>query len=217
MSTACLIGRPTGPAAMKAVYCHWDGNPSAMVPVLRRLVLDTFDGRPAAAAHYLFAYSGFGYWSTLTGSGDAYSTAMRADGVNGPLHKWTGDPWPEDVDVYQDHPASRDAVLEYRNGRYLDSPLLAWPQRWLYIIYPQVLAIVRYVPSEEAEALGTRLPLGIRCEPLPWSRTPSAPRLLDIEQRANHRVAELLATRIDGRAVAARPLPAPSTPTEVSP
>ena len=32
MSTACLIGRPTGPAAMKAVYCHWDGNPSAMVP-----------------------------------------------------------------------------------------------------------------------------------------------------------------------------------------
>ena len=193
MSTACLIGRPTGPAAMKAVYCHWDGNPSAMVPVLRRLVLETFQARPAAAAHYLFAYSGFGYWSALTGSGDAYSAAMRVDSPAGARHKWTGDPWPDDIDVYQDHPDSRDAVLEYRDGIYLPSALLAWPQRWLYIIYPQVLAVVRYVgPSE---ALGTRLPLGITCETLPWADSVSPARLLGLQHRANRQVKELLATR----------------------
>lgn len=202
MSTACLIGRPTGPAAMKAVYCHWDGNPSAMVPVLRRLVLQTFDGRPAAAASYLFAYSGFGYWSALTGSGDAYSAAMRADSAAGPRHKWTGEPWPHDVDVYQDHPGCRDAVLEYRHGAYLASALLCWPQRWLYILYPQVLAVVRYVAPNEA--LGTHLPLGINCEALPWTDSVSPARLLALEQRANRRVEELLATRTHpARAVAA--------------
>jgi hypothetical protein len=62
---------------MEAVYCHWDGNPSAMVPVLRRLVLDSFGGRPAAAADYLFAFSGFGYWSQLTGAGEAQSRDAR--------------------------------------------------------------------------------------------------------------------------------------------
>jgi hypothetical protein len=202
VSTACLIGRPTGRAAMKAVYCHWDGNPPEMAPVLRRLVLETFDGRPAAAAHYLFAYSGFGYWSTLTGSGDAYSAAMRADSANGPVHKWTGQPWPLDVDVYQDHPESSTAVLEYRDGGYVDSALLAWPQRWLYIIYPQVLAVVRYVAPDDA--LGTRLPLGINCEALPWADSVNPARLLNIEQRANQRVEELLAARTHpGRAVAA--------------
>jgi hypothetical protein len=202
VSTACLIGRPTGPAAMKAVYCHWDGNPSAMVPVLRRLVLETFDGRPAAAAHYLFAYSGFGYWSSLTGSGDAYSAAMRAESAAGPLHKWTGERSAGDLDVYQDNPGCRDAVLEYRDGAYLDSALLSWPQQWLYIIYAQVLAVVRYVAPDEA--LGTRLPLGITCEPLPWADSVSAARLLDIEQRANRRVEQLRAARTHpGRAIAA--------------
>jgi hypothetical protein len=178
---------------MKAVYCHWDGNPSAMVPVLRRLVLETFDGRPAAAAHYLFAYSGFGYWSSLTESGDAYSAAMRAESTRGPLHRRTGEPWPDDVDVYQDSPGPRDAVLEYRDGRYLDCALLAWPQRWLYIVYPQVLAVVRYVAP--TDALGTHLPLGITCEPLPWADSVSPARLADLEQRADRRVEELLAAR----------------------
>lgn len=201
MSTACLIGRPTGRAAMKAVYCHWDGSPSAMVPVLRRLVLETFDGRPAAAAHYLFAYSGFGYWSSLTGSGDAYSAAMRAESTAGAVHKWTGQPWPEDVDVYQDNGDCRDAVLEYRDGRYLDSALLSWPQRWLYIIYPRVLAVVRYVAP--CEALGTRLPLGITCEPLPWADSVSPARLLGIQYRANRQVKELLAAHNSARTVAA--------------
>lgn len=186
---------------MKAVYCHWDGNPSAMVPVLRRLVLDTFDGRPAAAAHYLFAFSGFGYWSSLTGSGDAYSAAMRADSANGPLHKWTGERWPDDVDIYQDNPASRTALLEYRDGAYIDSTLLSWPQRWLYIIYPQVLAVVRYVPPRED--LGNALPLGIACEPLPWADSVSPGRLLDIEQRATRRLDQLMASRTPGRTVAA--------------
>lgn len=202
MSTACLIARPTGPAGMKAIYCHWDGNPSAMVPVLRRLVLETFEGRPAAAVHYLFAYSGFGYWSSLAGSGDAYSAAMRAESANGTVHACTGEPWPDDVDVYQDHPACRHAVLEYRDGRYLDGALLSWPQRWLYIIYPQVLAVVRYVAP--AEDLGNRLPLGINCESLAWTDPVTPAHLLDIEQRATGRLNELLAARSQsGRTVAA--------------
>ncbi len=201
MSTPCLIGKPTGPAGLKAVYCHWDGHPSAMVPVLRRLVLDTFDGRPTAAAHYLFGFTGFGYWSSLTGSGDAYSTAMRADSADGPVHKWTGERWPADVDVYQDTPGPRHGVLEYRDGRYLDSALLSWGQRWLYIIYPQVLAVVRYVPA--AEHHGDRLPLGITCEPLPWAESVSAARLLGMEQRVDRRVDELLTAHYLGRSIAA--------------
>ena len=205
MSTACLIGRPTGRAAMRAVYCHWDGSPSTMVPVLRRLVLETFDGEPTAAAHYLFAYSGFGYWSSLSGSGDAYSSAMRADTSDGPIHKWTGERWPEDVDVYHDNPASRDAVLEYRDGRYLDSPLLRWSQQWLYIVYREVLAVVRYLPP--TERLGNQLPLGINCSALPWSEPVTAAQLLPIEWQANRRVHELFATNAPGRTTAASPIP----------
>jgi len=201
VSTPCLIGRPTGPAAMRAVYCNCDGYPSAMVPVLRRLVLETFDGRPAAAAHYLFAYAGFGYWSSLTGSGAAFSPAMRADTTNGPIHKWTGDRWPEDVDIYQDNPECRHAVLEYRDGTYLDSPLLSWGQQWLYLIYPQVLAVVRYVAP--GETLGNRLPLGINCAALPWADPISVPNLLDIERRATRRLDQLLSSRDHGRTVAA--------------
>ena len=193
MSTPCLIGRPNGPAGMKAVYCNWDGYPSAMVPVLRRLVLRTFDGYPARAAHYLFRYSGFGYWSSLTGSGNAYSSSMRADTANaGPIHVGTGEPWPTDVDIYHDHPDSRDAVLEYRDGSYLDSPLLNWPQRWLYIIYPSVLAVVRYVaPTPE---LGHSEPLGIACEPLPWASPVSHSALIALEQTAEAKVERVLAT-----------------------
>lgn len=202
MSTACLIGKPTGRAGMKAVYCHWDGNPLEMVPVLRRLVLRAFAGRPGSAADYLFAFSGFGYWSSLSGSGVPYSAAMRVDSVNGAIHKWTGEPWPEDIDVYQDHSECRAAVLEYRNGAYLDSPLLTWPQRWLYIIYPQVLAVVRYVaPTAD---LGTHLPLGINCGVLPWNAPVTRTRLLGIEQLATRRLESLLSARSDsGRTVAA--------------
>jgi hypothetical protein len=93
-------------------------------------------------------------------------------------------------------------VLEYRDGAHLDSALLSWPQQWLYIIYAQVLAVVRYVAPDEA--LGTRLPLGITCEPLPWADSVSTARLLDIEQRANRRVEQLRAARTHpGRAIAA--------------
>lgn len=201
MATPCLIGKPTGPDAMKAVYCHCDGNPSAMVPVLRRLVLETCDGRPAAAAHYLFGCSGFGYWSSLTGSGVAYSSAMRADTVDGPVHKWTDERWPADVDIYHDHRHCRGAVLEYRDGYYLDSPLLRWGQRWLYIVYPKVLAVVRYVGP--TELLGNTLPMGIRCAALPWAQPVSGAQLREMEQRSDRRVDELLATPAASRALAA--------------
>ena len=40
-------------------------------------------------------------------------------------------------------------------------------EQWLYILYPQVLAVVRYLAP--TEALGNRLPLGINCDPLPWA------------------------------------------------
>jgi len=189
VSTACLIGRPTGPAAMRAVYCHCDGNPAAMVPVLRRLVLRTFEGDPAAAATYLFAYSGLGYWSSLTGSGDAYSSAMRADTAGGPLHGWTGGR-PPDVDIYHDNPHCRHAVLEYRDGRCLDSALLRWSQQWLYIVYPQVLAVVRYVPP--TGRLGNTVPLGINCQPLPWLEPVDAGVLLALKQDANRLVHAVL-------------------------
>ncbi len=177
---------------MKAVYCHCDGNPVAMVRVLRRLVLETFPGDPAAATDHLFAYSRFGYWSSLTGSGVAYSSAMRADTPDGPLHKRAAGRRP-DVDIYHDNPDCRHAVLEYRDGRYLDSALLRWSQQWLYIVYPQVLAVIRYVPP--SQQLGNRLPLGIKCQPLPWAKPLSTPRLLALERRANLHVQALLARR----------------------
>jgi hypothetical protein len=111
---------------------------------------------PAAAAGYLFAFSGFGYWSQLTGAGEAYSAAMRADRADGAVHKQTGEPWPEDVDVYQDNPDCRLAVLEYRDGAYRDSALLSWPQQWLYILYPQVLAVSRTWRRPRRSAIACR-------------------------------------------------------------
>ena len=212
MSTACLIGRPTGAAAMRAVYCHCDGNPSAMVPVLRRLVLDTFGGDPSAAIGYLFAYSDLGYWSSLTGSGDARSSAMRADTADGALHKRTAGRWPGDVDIYHDNSDCRHAVLEYRDGRYLDGALLRWPQQWLYLVYPQVLAVVRYVPP--TERLGNPAPLGLNCQPLPWSERVDSGELLAVEQRANHRVRTFLAT--PARTVAGRSPTSPFLTPEVT-
>ena len=195
MSTPCLIGRPNGADGFKAVYCHCDGNPSTMVPVLRRMVLCTFDGSPAGAAHYLFRYSGFGYWSSLTGSGDAYCSAMRAETANdGPVHKWTGEPWPQDIDIYHGDLDRRSAVLEYRDGAYTETPVLNWGQQWLYIIYPQVLAVLRYVaPSQN---IGNRTPLGIRCEPIPWLKPIGRSQLVALERRATSKLDEILALRL---------------------
>jgi hypothetical protein len=162
-----------------------------MVPVLRRLVLWTFDGKPADAAHYLLRYSGFGYWASLTGSGDAYSSAMRADTSNiGPIHRQTGEPWPSDVDVYHDDPKSINPVLECRNERFVDAPIVHWPQQWLYVMYRESLAVIRYVAPNEL--LGDDLPHGIRCEPLRWDQPVSRENLLEVERRANERVERAL-------------------------
>jgi hypothetical protein len=202
MSTACLIGRPTGRASFKAVYCHWDGEPAAMVPVLRRLVLWTFDGKPTDAADYLFRYSGFGYWASLTGSGDAYSSAMRTDTSNiGPIHRQTGEPWPTDVDVYHDDPKSISPVIECRNERFIEAPIVHWPQRWLYIIYPEVLAVVRYVAP--TELLGDYVPHGIKCQHFRWDQPANRDDLLEVEQRANERVERALAEGAAGHAITA--------------
>lgn len=192
MSTPCLIGRPDGAGAFKAVYCNCDGNPSTMVPVLRRLVLRTFGGRASAASHYLLRYAGFGYWSSLTGSGDAYSSGMRAHTANnGPIHKWTGDPWPQDVDIYHDVPHHRDSLLEFRDGAYIDSPVARWGQQWLYLIYPKALAVVRYVgPTAE---IGNARPMGVKCEPIPWLSPISRRDLLSVENQAASRLRAVLA------------------------
>jgi hypothetical protein len=173
MSTACLIGRPTGPAAMEAVYRSFDGDPSAMVPVLRRLVLDTFAGDPAAAMRYLFDDTRFRYWSSLTGSGTARSSATRPATPYGPIDLSAAARWPGDADVYQNHPDGRPAVLAYRDRRYVNSALLHWPQQWLYIVYPKVLAVVRYVPP--TERLDNRSPLASTAASLPGTSQSAPP------------------------------------------
>ena len=99
-----------------------------------------------------------------------------------------------------DNPDCRHAVLEYRDGRYLDSALLRWPQQWLYIVYPQVLAVIRYVPP--TEKLGNPLPLGINCQALPWAEPVTVPELLTVEQRANRRVETIFARCPHHRTVA---------------
>lgn len=202
MSNACLIAKQHGPDGMKAVYCHWDGTPTTMVPVLRRLVLDTFGGRPADALHYLFRFSGFGYWSELSGSGDAYSSSMREDEPGtGAVHKWTREAWPTDVDVYHDHPDSIDTVLTLGGGSYHDSPLVHWPQRWVYIVYPKVLALVRYVAP--SELLGNDVPIGIACDALPWAKPVDSAELQRIETGADRKVDEMFARALERQRIAA--------------
>jgi hypothetical protein len=160
-----------------------------MVPVLRRLVLDTFNGSPSDALEYLFGSAGAGYWSRLTGSGLLHDE----DGTDLPAA--------HDVDVYHDIPDSIDTLLTLSGGTYGDSPLVAWPQQWVYIIYPEVLAIVRYVgPSE---TLGSTEPSGIACEAIPWATPLDSEQLFRIEADADERVEAMFVRALEREPIAA--------------
>ncbi len=189
MSTACLIAKQHGPDGMQAVYCHWDGSPTTMVPVLRRLVLDTFNGSTIDALDYLFASAGSGYWSRLSGSGQLHreDTSDRATANT--------------IDVYHDYPDSIDTLLTLRGGSYGDSPLIHWPQQWVYILYREVLAIVRYVAP--SQVLGTTEPTGVACQALAWADPVDSALLVRIETEADQKVSQMFARAHERQPIAA--------------
>jgi len=92
-------------------------------------------------------------------------------------------------------------VLECRGEQFVDSPLIHWPQQWLYVIYRDALAIARYVPP--TEQLGNDVPLGIKCEPVPWSESVNHDQLVEVERRADERVARAFAESSVPLAIAA--------------